>query len=212
MKLVKFQALSKLYLFACAAAVAGLIAFSGCSKKTDEASVVPTIDPTKATEASAASPVERGKYLVNTVGGCNDCHTPWKMGPQGPEPDMTRMLSGHPAEMPMPPAPKLSMPWMAAAGATMTAWAGPWGVSYTANLTPDSTGLGTWDETVFMLAIRNGKHIGNGRPILPPMPWQNFAKMTDDDLKAIFAYLKTIPPIKNKVPEPIIAAPPTAMK
>jgi mono/diheme cytochrome c family protein len=211
MKLVKFKALSKFYLFAGLTAVAGVIVFSGCGKKTDQASVAPTVDTQKA-EAAAPSPVERGKYLVNAVAGCNDCHTPLKMGAQGPEPDMTRMLSGHPENMQLPPAPKAQGPWMVNGVATMTAWAGPWGVSYTANLTPDSTGLAAWDETTFLLAIKNGKHIGNGRPILPPMPWQNFRNMTDDDLKAIFAYLKTIPAIKNKVPEPIMAAPPTAMK
>ena len=207
MKLIKFQALSKLYLFAGAAALAGVVVFSGCGKEKTASAEKPA-----ETTAVAQSPAEHGKYLVNAVAGCNDCHTPWKMGPQGPEPDMTRMLSGHPAEMTLPPAPKLTMPWMAGIAATFTAFSGPWGVSYAANLTPDSTGLATWDETTFMLAIRNGKHIGNGRPILPPMPWQNFKNMTDDDLKAIFAYLRTIPPVKNKVPDPILLPPPTAMK
>ncbi len=79
--------------------------------------------------------------------GCGDCHTPWKMGANGPEPDMTRMLSGHPESMVLPPAPAPSGPWMASLAATMTAWSGPWGVSYTANLTPDpETGLGKWTE------------------------------------------------------------------
>jgi hypothetical protein len=210
MKLLRSTAFGKLYLLAGATVIAGVVVLSGCGKKADQAAT--GTDTTKTAMMAAQSPVERGSYLVNTVGGCNDCHTPWKMGAHGPEPDMSRMLSGHPAEMPMPPAPKISMPWMAAIGASFTAFAGPWGQSYAANLTPDSTGLGTWDEATFMLALRNGKHIGNGRPILPPMPWQNFAKMTDDDLKAIFAYLKSIPPIKNKVPDPIMAAPPTAMK
>ncbi len=209
MKLIKFQAFSKLYLLAGVAAIVGIVVFSGCGKEKT-ASAEKSADATAAT--AEQSPVERGKYLVNAVGGCNDCHTPWKMGAHGPEPDMSLMLSGHPEKMAMPPAPKLDMPWLLSAGATMTAWSGPWGVSFSANLTPDSTGLGTWDETVFLLAIRNGKHIGNGRPILPPMPWQMLKNMTDDDLKAVFAYLKSIPPVKNKVPEPIIAAPPTAMK
>lgn len=194
-----------------AALLTGILAFSGCGKKAEQASAVTTPESIAPTAAPAMSAAERGKYLV-TVAGCNDCHTPWKMGEHGPEPDMTRMLSGHPENMPLPPAPKAVGPWMVSAAATMTAWAGPWGVSYTANLTPDSTGLGKWDETTFMLALRNGKHIGNGRPILPPMPWQGFSKMTDDDLKAIFAFLKTIPPIRNKVPEPIMVPPPTAMK
>src|SRR4051812_26973895 len=81
--------------------------------------------------------VERGKYLV-TIGGCNDCHTPLKMGPHGPEPDGSRRLSGHPEQMAMPPAPSLPKgPWMWTGAATNTAFAGPWGVSYARNLTPD---------------------------------------------------------------------------
>jgi mono/diheme cytochrome c family protein len=150
--------------------------------------------------------VKRGMYLVNAV-GCGDCHTPMKMGAQGPEPDMTHMLSGHPQNMPLPPAPNLQMPWMASVTATMTAWSGPWGVSFTRNLTPDKeTGLGDWTEDNFVATIRTGKRMGKGRLILPPMPIPAFKNMTDEDLKSIFAYLQTIPVVKNKVPEPI---PPT---
>jgi hypothetical protein len=91
---------------------------------------------------------------------------------------------------------------------TLTAWSGPWGVSFAANLTPDqNTGLGTWTEDMFVKAIRTGKHMGVSRPILPPMPWQDIAAMSDGDLKAIYAYLRSIPPIVNHVPDPI---PPTA--
>ena len=154
---------------------------------------------------SAQSPgVKRGEYLVSMM-ACNDCHTPWKMGPKGPAPDATRFLSGHPSELKMPATPDLGMgPWMASASATMTAWGGPWGVSFTANLTPDAeTGLGSWTEKMFIDAMRNGKHQGKGRPILPPMPWESYRNATDADLKAIFAYLKTIKPIRNAVPQPI---------
>ena len=84
----------------------------------------------------------------------------------------------------------------------MTAFSGPWGISYTANLTPDeNTGIGIWDEDMFVKTIRNGRHMGEGRPLQPPMPWPWFAKMTDDDLKSVFAYLRTIPPIQNRVPD-----------
>ena len=162
--------------------------------------------PAKSTADSAtptASRLERGKYLVN-FGGCNDCHTPLKMGSKGPEPDFSRMLSGHPGDMQLPPPPKLeNSPWFAAT-AGMTAWAGPWGISYAANLTPDeNTGLGIWTEEMFIKAMRTGKHMGESREILPPMPWQNAATLTDEDLKAVFAYLRSIPAIKNQVPEPI---------
>jgi hypothetical protein len=153
--------------------------------------------------------VKRGEYLVNAV-GCNDCHTPWKMGPKGPEPDMTRLLSGHPQDMVMPPSPATTPgPWMGAFAATMTAWGGPWGVSFTRNLTPDKeTGLGDWTAKNFIATMRTAKRMGKGRAILPPMPVQAFKNMTDDDLKAIFAYLQSIPAIKNKVPEPIPPAGP----
>ena len=158
---------------------------------------------------SAVSPdqkkarVERGAYLVGMM-GCNDCHTPWKMGPQGPEPDMTRALTGHPQEVVMPPAPAASGPWIWHGGATNTAFAGPWGVSFTANLTPDKeTGLGTWTEEMFIATMRTARHQGKGRPILPPMPVKMIGRANDEDLKSIFAYLQSLAPVKNKVPAPI---------
>ena len=161
--------------------------------------------------AQAAAPaqptgaqLERGRYLV-TTSGCHDCHTPWKMGAQGPEPDMSRMLSGHPQEVVMPPAPRLPEgPWVGTMAATNTAWSGPWGTSFTANLTPDGeTGLGRWTLENFREAIRTGRHMGRGRPILPPMPYPMYRHMTDEDLAAIFAYLQTIPAIQNRVPDPL---------
>ena len=167
------------------------------------ASLASAADPAAKTGAAAkgSTQVERGHYLVQIL-GCNDCHTPWKMGDNGPEPDMSKMLSGHPAGMNMP-APKMpDMPWAWVGGATMTAFAGPWGISYAPNLTSDEeTGLGAWDEQLFIQTIRNGKIKGGGRPIMPPMPWEWYSKMTDADLKAVFAYLKTVPPIKNQAPD-----------
>ncbi|HVG57135.1 MAG TPA: diheme cytochrome c-553 [Hyalangium sp.] len=158
--------------------------------------------------------VQRGEYLV-TIGQCHDCHTPLKMGPNGPEPDMERALSGHPQDFKLPPAPAKDPakdPWLFSFAATMTSAAGPWGVSYSANLTPDpETGvLRDFTEQQFIQTMRTGKHLGQGRPILPPMPWPNVGKMTDEDLKAVWAYLRQIPPVKNKVPDPLIAPPPGA--
>ena len=139
----------------------------------------------------------RGKYLVET-GGCGDCHTPWKMGKNGPEPDATRLLSGHPEALKMPPAPKLPAgPWTTVVSATNTAWSGPWGVSFTANLTPDSTGLGGWSARQFADTMRLGKHLGIGREILPPMPIPAYRHFNDVDLEAMFAYLQSIPAVKN---------------
>jgi mono/diheme cytochrome c family protein len=154
--------------------------------------------------AEAAARVERGRYLVASI-GCADCHAPKTLGADGPEPDMTRFLSGHPESDRMPAPPQLpNGPWMAVASANLTAWSGPWGVSYAINLTPDAnTGIGSWSEGTFVKAIRTGRHMGVARPILPPMPWTAFRNLTEDDLRAIFAYLRTIPPVHNRVPEPI---------
>jgi hypothetical protein len=168
----------------------------------------------RATEKTAAAPaaddkVARGRYIV-TTSGCHDCHTPWKMGANGPEPDMTRALSGHPQDLKMPPAPVVPEPWVMVAAATNTAYAGPWGVSFTANLTPDpETGLGKWTLRNFVDTIRSGRHLGRGREVLPPMPIQVYKNWTDADFEAVYAYLRTVPPIKNAVPEPL---PPPAEK
>lgn len=154
--------------------------------------------------APADSKVERGKYLV-TIAACHDCHTPLKVGPNGPEPDMSRMLSGHPQSLVMPTPPTLPAgPWAASFAETNTAWSGPWGVSFTANLTPDQeTGLGRWTLRNFKDTIRSGRHLGRGRPILPPMPIPMYKHMTDADLEAVFAFLQSIPAINNRVPQPV---------
>ena len=153
--------------------------------------------------AENAARVARGEYLVSAM-GCHDCHTPWTPGPRGPEPDMSRALTGHPADVKVPNPPTLPEPWAWTATATNTAFAGPWGVSFTANLTPDpETGLGNWTEQMFITAIRTGRHEGKGRPILPPMPWPMLRKLNDDDLRGIFAYLQSLKPVRNRVPAPI---------
>lgn len=182
-------------------AAGSMLVLAACSQPAPAPPPAPAAAPTQ-------TPVQRGEYLVMTS-GCHDCHTPFKMGPNGPEPDMTRALSGHPESVKVGAAPKLPAEWMFAGNVTFTAWAGPWGISYTANLTPDqNTGLGIWTEEMFMNAIREGKHMGTSRPILPPMPWPAYRNMTDADLKAIFAYLRSIPAISNRVPDPVIAPPP----
>ena len=151
--------------------------------------------------------VTRGKYLV-TIGACHDCHTPKKFGPNGPVLDEERLLSGHPEGSKLPPIDAKALQpgnWMLFAG-DITAAVGPWGISYSANLTPDSTtGLGTWSEENFVKTLRTGKHLGQegGRPIMPPMPWEMVGKMTDEDLKAVYTYLQSLPPVKNRVPAPV---------
>ncbi|MGK2858503.1 MAG: c-type cytochrome [Thermoanaerobaculia bacterium] len=160
--------------------------------------------PVLAETNKPSAQIERGAYLVRTM-GCNDCHTPWKNGPNGPEPDMTRALTGHPESLVMPAPPELPPgPWLWLGAATNTAFAGPWGVSFAMNLTPDpETGLGKWTEKQFIDTMRTGRHLGIGRPILPPMPYQIIGEATDDEIKALFAYLQSLPPVKNKVPQPI---------
>jgi mono/diheme cytochrome c family protein len=154
--------------------------------------------------------IERGLYLV-TLGGCNDCHTPKKMTPNGPAVDEARLLSGHPANEKLPEVPPSLLgpdKWGAITNNNLTGWVGPWGTSYSSNLSPDpETGTGAWNEELFIRILRTGKFMGAGRDILPPMPWYDFAKLTDADLKAMFAYLKSLKPVKNQVPAPVLAPP-----
>lgn len=146
--------------------------------------------------------VKWGEHLVRSI-GCGDCHTPKKMGAHGPEDDSTMLLSGHPSKMPPPDVDRKAMESKGLAVTNdLTSWVGPWGISFADNLTSDTTGIGMWSEDQFLYALRNGKYKGmaNSRPLMPPMPWQSLKNLTDDELKAIFAYLKSTPPIENVVP------------
>lgn len=147
--------------------------------------------------------IKRGQHLV-TVSACHDCHSPKIMTPLGPEPDPDRLLSGHPQDEPLPPIPKGSENWILF-NMGLTGFVGPWGISYAANLTPDDTGTGSWSFDQFKMAIRKGKYKGleGSRDLLPPMPWQMYQHFSDDELKAIFAYLQSIKPVRNLVPAPI---------
>lgn len=152
---------------------------------------------------STQAAVKRGEYLV-TIMGCHDCHSPKKFGPNGPQPDPERLLSGHPQDMPLAKVDTSLVRDWAMFNNHMTATVGPWGVSYAANITSDATGIGNWTEEQFFRALREGKYKGlaNNRMLLPPMPWPMFSHMEDKDIKAIFAYLKTVKPIKNVPPQP----------
>jgi hypothetical protein len=179
---------------------------SGSKQKTD--------DIGSYREEQSQDQIARGAYIVSTS-ACNDCHSPKILTPQGPIVDTTKILSGHPATNPLPPFDAAALQpgnWIQMAP-DLTAFVGPWGISYSANLTSDSaTGIGAWNEDVFIKTIRTGKHLGqeNGRMILPPMPWPEISKMKDEDLKAVFAYLNSRPPIHNRLPQPL--SPPEAMK
>ncbi|MBK9098814.1 MAG: diheme cytochrome c-553 [bacterium] len=146
-----------------------------------------------------------GKYLVHTS-ACDDCHTPKIFTEDGRMIlDTTRLLSGHPQDQVVPSLDKsaLKMDWIAS-NMNLTTWVGPWGVSYSANLTPDkATGIGTVTEEMFIKTMRDGKLKGVGRGLLPPMPWEVYRLKTDEDLKAMYAYLMSIKPIRNQVPLPV---------
>jgi hypothetical protein len=182
------------------------IFFCGCSEKKTAAPAGET------TPAAVEKPYYGGfetqalwgEHLV-TLGGCNDCHTPKKMTERGPEDDSTLFLSGHPEKM---PAPDVDRKGMERKGLIVTqdftAWVGPWGISYSANLTPDETGTGNWTEDQFVYAIKNSitKGLPGSRPMVPPMSLMSVKLMTVEELKAIFAYLRTIKPIKNVSVQP----------
>ena len=173
--------------------LAGTILLGGC---------LPAKEPPPPT---AEQMIERGRYLV-TIGGCNDCHTPKVFAGGGMAIDEDRLLSGHPADLELPEFSfdEIGPGKWILFNEHLTAAVGPWGVSFSANLTPDvETGTGDWTVDEFMDAIRTGTHRGIGRPILPPMPWFNLLMATDEDLQAIFAYLQSIPPIENQVPDAI---------
>lgn len=151
------------------------------------------------------SEVEWGHHIV-LVSGCNDCHTPKKMTDHGPILDTSLLLSGHPAQL-----PKIDVNRKETESKgliitrDLTEWIGPWGTSYAANITPDPTGIGAWKEEQLFVALREGKYKGlkNSRNLLPPMPWEMFRHFTDGEINAIFAYLKSIPPVSNVVPAPL---------
>jgi len=166
-------------------------------------------DPTTKTEdVPIENIVAQGKYLVG-IPGCNDCHSPKKMEPNGPEIIPELMLSGYPADRPVITFDNiLIQQGFGIFYPDLTAAAGPWGVSFAGNLTPDDTGIGNWTEAQFKKALKEGKNKGldNGRMLLPPMPWTNFVNIKDEDLHAIFTYLKSIPAVKNICPPPVSPA------
>jgi hypothetical protein len=158
--------------------------------------------------APTETPAQHGEQLVK-MGGCSDCHTPMKFdeAKHMPVPDMTRFLSGHPEGAPDPQAAPGQQD-MAVIGPTFTSFKTGFGVVYSRNLTPDKeTGLGAWTAAEFVATMRTGHRRGNGRVLLPPMPWMNLASAPTSDLEAMFAYLKTLPPVRNAVPEPKVPAP-----
>jgi len=178
----------------CAVAIA-----MSCNEKKTEATVV--------AEISNDSLIKRGEYLI-TIMGCHDCHTPKKMTDRGPALDESLLLSGHPAQFPMAKFDTATARNYVLMNPMVTSFIGPWGASFAANLTSDPSGIGNWTEDQFKKALKEGKLKGmeGTRPILPPMPWQNFANVQDAEIKAMFAYLKSTKPVNNIVPKPLTPA------
>ena len=203
----------KIVYLAAAAAVWSVCAFTKRSEAPTNSVLTPLEAVSvseKAVMTSKDDAVKRGQYLV-TIMGCADCHAPKKMTAQGPAPDMDRFLSGHNSALPLGTFDKNILKtgeWVVFNGQS-TAFAGPWGMSFAANLTPDETGIGNWSFEQFNTAMRKGKFKGleNSRPLMPPMPWFNYINMADEDMRAIFAYLKSIKPVSNVVPSYIPPAP-----
>ena len=128
------------------------------------------------TISNAQTLVERGKYLAS-FGGCMDCHTP---GYFFGKPEMQRYLGGSEVGFEIPGL----------------------GVFYGPNLTPDKeTGLGNWTDEQIVAAMQKGVR-PDGRVLAPIMPWRALANLTKEDAGAIVAYLRSLPPVRNKVPGP----------
>ncbi|MDX1501627.1 MAG: diheme cytochrome c-553 [Thermoanaerobaculia bacterium] len=186
-------------------ALATIVFFAFAVQRASQADAVEQVGALPQSTVAVGSTDEqvlRGRYLVR-IGSCNDCHTPWVFDEElgVAKPDMSRMLSGHPDGGPEPTG-TLGAYDMGLIGPTFTSFALPFGVLYSANLTPDvDTGIGSWTEQMFVDIFRKGRHLGgDGRGVLPPMPWFWIRNMTDDDLKAVYAYLNSIPAIRNPVP------------
>src|SRR6266853_5119905 len=141
-----------------------------------------------------AAKIARGKYLM-TIGACNDCHSP-KLDPQQ-HPDPKRPFSGRPQTTQAPSQTTTEIH----ASLDLTAWAGPWGVSYGANLSPDpETGLKKrYTEASFIKTLRTGKK-PEGEDLQPPMPWELYKVFSDDDIKAIRNNVKSAAPAKPAAP------------
>jgi len=183
-----------------------LTCFVSCSESKSEIKeeAVASVAEAKPDFYGYESQVKWGEHLV-TVMGCHDCHTPKKMTEKGPELDLTLALSGHSDKMPVAEVDRKKFEEKGYIVTNdFTSWVGPWGISYAANLTPDETGIGNWTEEQFLTSLKKKimKGLPGTRPMLPPMAMMPFDQMRDDELKAIFAYLKTGTPIKNIVPEP----------
>ncbi len=175
-----------------------VMAIVACTNISSNVAEIPKLD--------SAALVKRGEYLVRIV-GCDDCHSPKRMGPHGPEVIPELRLSGFPHNGQWPPVDTtLAKQGFSFFMPDLTATIGPWGKSFAANITSDASGIGNWPMKNFVRAMREGKYKGleTGRSLLPPMPWNDYKNMTDEDIHALFYYLKTTKPVKNVAPGPML--------
>jgi cytochrome c553 len=173
------------------------VVFIGCSDSSAS-------EKKKSIAMTETEKIQRGSYLVNAI-GCDDCHSPKQITATGFEIIPELRFSGYQSANASPKADSnvVKQGWLLF-GSDLTTAVGPWGQSFAANLTSDATGIGNWKEEQFIKALREGKYKGldNTRPLLPPMPWFVYKNLNDDDLKSIFAFLKSTNPVKNVVPAP----------
>jgi len=202
--------MKKLPMFSLLILVSSIFIFSRCGQ--GESEKLPAVNDSAQVQTATNSyggfenQVAWGKHIV-TISGCNDCHTPKKMGPNGREDNMDLELSGNPSQVPAPDVNRkeAESKGLLVAGSTFTSFVGPWGISYAANITSDTaTGIGGWTIDQFKRVFKTGKFGGapQGRNVLPPMPWQGIGQMTDAELEAVFAYLQSTKPVHNIVPQP----------
>jgi hypothetical protein len=187
------------------AVLLSLLILASCASREPEKKPEPVPRPDE--DAIHAFMVERGRRIVE-IGGCTKCHTPKRQTAAGPIPVPGKYLSGYPEGEPLPELPYSEFGENKMEGIFYTTdgtiWVGRWGVSFAANITPDDeTGIGGWTEENFRKTFRTGSHIGVGRALSPPMPFEVYSNLTSEDLRAVFLYLQTIEPVKNKVPPPI---------
>ena len=152
---------------------------------------------------------QRGAYLMAAM-GCHDCHSPHDRTGQMIS---GRELSGHPEGAPLAQwdPSLLERNILMTVSPTLTSFGGPWGVSVATNITPDrETGIGNLTAEALIRSWRSGRHWQVARHILPPMPAPAFSNLSDDDIRALHAFLMSLPATKNKVPEAIVAPPPAA--
>jgi mono/diheme cytochrome c family protein len=152
-----------------------VLAMGACG---DNIKVAETADAAGVDGSPLQSPIERGRYIMNTLGACTFCHTP--LNPDGSR-NMNKLFSGVDCLFDTDTDPTNGM-----------------GCISSRNLTPDATGLKNATDDQIKNAFRNG-HRTDGKNLAPVMPYWIFHNMTDDDADAVVAYLRSIPPVNHTV-------------